>query len=146
MFLLQNAFGSLGTPLGLAWVLLGLPRDFLESQRGSKEGVLGGLVAPLGSLGTHLGSFSDRLEVILGSFGDLFGISWGSSGSHFFDFSEFASRAQTPIIRTPWGWKPMLKLNFSITGADFEGFRRVFFFPDSSHSPSHRVWGLALES
>ena len=30
----------------------------------------------------------------------------------------------------------MLKLNFSTTGADFEGFRRVFF-PDSSNSPSH---------
>ena len=30
----------------------------------------------------------------------------------------------------------MLKLKFSITGADFEGFGRGFF-PDSSNSPSH---------
>ena len=39
---------------------------------------MGGFGAPLGSLGTHLGSFSDRFEVVLGSFGVPFGICWGS--------------------------------------------------------------------
>ena len=42
----------------------------------------------------------------------------------------------------------MLKLNFSTTGADFDGFRHGFF-SDPSHSlphPPHPVWGLALES
>ena len=39
---------------------------------------MGGFGAPLGSLGTHLGSFSDRFEVVLGSFGVPFGIFWGS--------------------------------------------------------------------
>ena len=80
-----------------------VPRGSRGFQGGSKEGTLGGFRAPLGSLGTHLGSFSDRFEVILGSFGDLFGIFWGSSGSRFFDFSEFGSRGQTLIIQTPWG-------------------------------------------
>ena len=107
---------------------------------------MGGFGAPLGSLGTHLGSFSDRFEVILGSFEDLFGIFWGSSGSHVFDFSKSGSGAQTPIIRTPWGWTPMLKLNFQPRELILRGFA-AFFFPGSSHSPSHfPVWGLALES
>ena len=47
---------------------------------------MGGFGAPLGSLGTHLGSFSDRFEVVLGSFGDRFldllGIFLGSFGDH----------------------------------------------------------------
>ena len=89
---------------------------------------MGGFGAALGSLGRHLGSVLDRVEVTLGSFGGLFGIFWGSSGSHFLDYSEFGSRAQTPIIRTPRGRKtPMLKLKISTIGADFEGFRRGFF-------------------
>ena len=110
LFLLQNAFVSLGTAWGLlgsSWVSprtpLGRFGTPLGRQRGSKEGILEGLGAPLGSLGTHLGSFSDRFETILGSFGNLFEIIWGTSGSQFFDFLEFGSRAQTLIIQTPWG-------------------------------------------
>ena len=100
---LGACLGPLGAPLGLPWDALGLPWDPLRRQRGSKEGVLEGLGAPLGWLGTHLGSFSDRFEIILGSFGNLFEIIWGTSGSQFFDFLEFGSRAQTLIIQTPWG-------------------------------------------
>ena len=55
-----------------------VPRAPEGFQGGSKKGTLGRFGAPLGSLGTHLGSFSDCLVFILGSFGDLFGIFWGS--------------------------------------------------------------------
>ena len=84
-----------------------LPRGLKEAPRKALWEALG---LPWDRLGPTwdrfrivLRSFLDHLGFIFGFVGDLFGISWGSSGSHFFDFSEFASRAQTPIIRTPWG-------------------------------------------
>ena len=50
----------------------------------------------------NIGRFLADVWSILGFFGDLFGIFWRSSGSQSFDYSESGSRAQTPIIRTPW--------------------------------------------
>ena len=99
---LGACLGSLGAPPGLPWDALGLPWDPLRRQRGSKEGILEGLGAPLGSLGTHLGSVSDRFEIILGSFGNLFEIIWGTSASQIFNVLEFGSRANALIIQTPW--------------------------------------------
>ena len=62
---------------------VGTPEGF---QGGSKEGTLGGFGAPLGLLGTHLGSVSDRFEAILGLFEDLFGIIWGIIWESLFRF------------------------------------------------------------
>ena len=51
--------------------------------------------ATLGSLGTHLESFSDRLELILGSFGDLL----GSFGDHLgVTFSIFRNSVLEPKL------------------------------------------------
>ena len=126
--------GTTGDDMGR----LGTTRDALGRQRGSKEGVLGGPEAPLGSLGTHLGSFWDRLRSFCDQFGIVlkcsdhlvrFGIIWGSSGSHvfFLIFRNLVLEPKLQLYRPPWGSKPMLKLKFSTTGVDFEGFRRGFF-------------------
>ena len=77
-----------GAPRKALWEALGLPWDRLGPTWDRFRIVLK--------------LFWDHLGFLLGFVGDLFGISWGLSGSHFCDFSEFASRAQTPIIRTPW--------------------------------------------
>ena len=80
--LLTNASANLlGLPSKSALAVLArkvVPRAPEGSQGGSKKRTLGGFWAPLGSLGTHLGSFSDRFEVVLGSFEVPFGIFWGS--------------------------------------------------------------------
>ena len=97
----MNASATLrDLPSKFTLAVLGAPEG---SQGGSKEGTSEGFGAPLGSLGTHLGSFSDRFEIILGSFGNLFEIIWGTSGSQFFDFLEFGSRAETVIMPTSGG-------------------------------------------
>ena len=96
------------------------PKVVPRGSRGVKEAPRKALWEALGLpclLGTHLGSFSDRFDVILGSFGDLFGIFWRSSGSHFFDYSEFGSRAQTPIRQTHHGVETCGEVAFSNHGS-----------------------------
>ena len=88
------AWGLPWDPLGTLWDSLETPWDPEEAPRKTFWEALG---LPWDRLGPTWDFCSDRFDIILGSCGDL----WGSSGSHFFDYSEFGSRAETPIIRTP---------------------------------------------
>ena len=76
---LEGCLGAFGTALGPPWDFLGCPGGPKEGAREPIWDSLGG--PPLGSLGTQLGSFWDRFEVIwnhlaiaLGSFGGHLGL------------------------------------------------------------------------
>ena len=110
----MNASANLLVLLSKFTLAVLAPKVVPRGSRGVSRRLQGALWEALGLPWDRLGPTWDRFRIVLRSFldhlgfifgfvGDLFGISWGSSGSHFFDFSEFASRAQTPIIRTPWG-------------------------------------------
>ena len=76
----------------------GVPRRLEGRHFGRLWGSLGIAWDPLGTWDHFrivLKSFLDHLGIFLGSFGDHPGVT--------FDYSEFGSRAQTPIIRTPGG-------------------------------------------
>ena len=90
------------------------PKVVPRGSRGVSRRLQGALWEALGLPWDRLGPTWDRFRIVLRSFldhlgfifgfvGDLFGIFCESSGNPFFDYSEFCPRAQTPIIRTPWG-------------------------------------------